>query len=329
MSNEDDIRAQVLEKWAARFAIALPITLEVAREFMSRVEIYGSSPEPVDWLVKKAKGHLTEDQVYAAMFEISDRVTSDILRDSDLADPDDFFGDKAELDMSKKIFDMGENVPPQHFNCRSIIEPPEHLKNHFNRPPIEGNQGERTQTQSSRNLWDQDFIKEQIENLGLTLSQNQEPMPILTPEESGGVGSERVVMMHPKTYEAVQRSSQVAGTITYIYGFKIQISNLVKEGQVLLVSPTPLNVSEKFRFEKIEDEIPRIYSRMLDVVPEQWSHLPGTLHEGDVLDDLGIDKARFNEIVDPQNKEPEDDREIAEERVKLGERRLRDGKDKD
>ena len=103
MSNEDDIRAQVLEKWAARFAIALPITLEVAREFMRLVEIHGSSPEPVDWLVKKAKGHLTEDQVYAAMVEISDRVTSDILRDTDLADPDDFSGDMAELDMSKKI----------------------------------------------------------------------------------------------------------------------------------------------------------------------------------------------------------------------------------
>lgn len=308
MSEEDKIRAEVLERWAVRFAVALPVTLDIGREFMRRCDV-GGPKDAIKWMVVRSRGMLTEDQVFNAMVEITERVSSEIMTDLDLADPVELLEDTKELEnMSKKFFDMGENI-----NSSSPI------------------------STMSDNLWPADYIKKQKENLGLNRSREfmgefPEPFrgePYRKPEEFGGAGSEKVLLIHPDTIAKLNSYNPVdyPVNITSLYGVKVQVSTMVQEGQVFVISPTPLKVSEVNRLEFIRDRVSDIVNRF-DTEPVVAT--AGTpFVAGDIMDTLSVGESADIVIIDDpveehMDSQKESEPEIAEERRRIGERRLRD-----
>lgn len=319
--SDDETRRAVLRRWATRLAQALPIKFDQAREYMTRVDVAGPKAA-TDWLVVASSGRVTETDVLSALSSISEQVIRELGELASFEGEDDI-GEEADF-MAKKIFDMGENLakvetpdilPPSHVNSRCVeddffdrgVRVPPRRMSREELDKIENDLGSTVSERLAR------------EHPGLVRDLHADRMQVRTPEEVGGAGSPKVLMINPVTLDLLNMATttplnNTRGGITRLHGIDVQASLHIKEGEIFIVAPQGLTGSEADSIASLRDHISRLTNH--GVPPPTPSVGPefsvgGTgFKPGDVIDDLiGKD---------------DDSGKVQEERRRLGDRRLRD-----
>ncbi len=192
---------------------------------------------------------------------------------------------------------MGENLGGP--SSISIL-PPVHLQNHF--PPDHIN----TRCVTEGNV---------SNRVSPGVGHVSPVIHLKKPEDIGGAGSEKVLMIHPETLAQLNLATSnplnhERGDIQRLHGFKVQTSTHIKEGEIFIVSPQPLTSFEADSVDSLKGHISRLVN--LGTPPPTPSVISGA-------------KTSASSVSLDDPKEPEDDREVKERRRRLGERRLRDG----
>lgn len=303
---DPQIGLQVLDRWATRITVALPININQGREFMSLVVREGV-PSAVEWLVFSSGGKVKAEDVVQAVARITRGVENELRELADISQT----SIEEEMDgEDRKFFDMGESLGgPSSMSTLASTLAPDHLQNHF--PPehinsrcvTEGNTGNRVSP---------------------GVGHVSPVMHLKNPEDIGGAGSEKVLMIHPETlaqlnFALTNPLNHERGNIQKLHGFKVRISPHIKEGEIFIVSPNPLTSFEADSVNALKGHITRLFNTGTPPPTPSVFSISGTkFRPGDVMDELVGNK-----------KEPEDDREVKEKRRRLGDRRLRDGERQD